>query len=210
MRIVLPALRYFFVLAIVSLLVLAALAVGLNLHIARPAYEWVASRALDREVQIAGPITLRFGAPITLSMSGITIAGTTPDTPVFATIGSAVAELAPMPLLDSAINLSGVSVADVSVFVDIDETGRGNWPAADSQPSIAEEVNGGAIDYQLRVVDLAIEDARLQLHDARSNRDSMLFIDSLQETLIHEDFQVSSQGTLNNYCLLYTSDAADE
>lgn len=199
MRIVFPALRYFFVLAIVASLALAALAVGLNLHIARPAYEWVASRALDREVQIAGPITLRFGAPITLSMSGITIAGTTPDTPVFATIGSAVAELAPMPLLDGAIILSGVSAADISVFVDIDETGRGNWPAANSQPNIDEEVNGGAIDYQLRVADLAIEDARLQLHDARSNRDSMLFIDSLQETLIHEDFQMSSQGTLNTY-----------
>ena len=199
MKIVLPALRYFSVLAIVSLLVLTALAVGLNLNASRPAYEWVASRALDREVQIAGPITLRFGAPITLSMSGITIAGTTPDTPVFATIGSAVAELAPMPLLDSAIILSGVSVADISVYVDIDETGRGNWPAADSKSSIAEEANGGAIDYQLRIADLAIEGARLTLHDARSNRDSILFIDSLQETLVNEDFQLSSQGTLNNY-----------
>ncbi|MEK9654200.1 MAG: AsmA family protein, partial [Halieaceae bacterium] len=99
MTLLLPALRYCAVASIVLVLVLAVTAVSLNLSAARPIYAWAASQALNRDVQIAGPVSLRLGTVTTLSMNGITIAGTTDTTPVFARIDSAVAQFAPIPLL---------------------------------------------------------------------------------------------------------------
>lgn len=194
MRIVLPALRYFWVVSIVSLLVLTAIAVSLNLSASRPLYEWMASRILDRDVQIAGPITLRFGALTTLAMDGITIAGTTPSAPIFAKIGSAVAQISPLALLDDAIVITAVAVADVDLFIDIDKTGQGNWPVFDRE---TEGDNARGSHYVLRTSDVQIERTHLRVQDARNNRRSMLFVDALHQTLAEDNFLLSSQGRLN-------------
>ena len=199
MRSVIPALRYFLVVSIVLILVLTAAAVSLSLGVSRPLYEWIASSALNRDVRIEGPVALRLGTMTTITVNGVTIAGTTEATPVFATVGSAVAQLSLLPLLDNDITLSAASITDVAVFIDIDENGQGNWPAPRSETLEADRVDGsGEILYGLRANDVHMERVQLSVQDTANNRQHVVFIDALQETLIDDHFQLITRGTLNN------------
>ena len=199
MRRMIPALRYFLVVSIVLILVLTAAAVSLSLGVSRPLYEWIASSALKRDVQIKGAVNLRLGALTTLIVNDLTVAGTTEATPVFANVGSAVIQLSLLPLLDNDITLSAASVTDVTVFIDIDEKGLGNWPAFDSETLEAEGIDARAeVLYGLRATDVHMERVHLSIQDTPNSRQHVVFIDALHETLIEDDFQLISRGTLNN------------
>ena len=199
MRSVIPALRYFLVVSIVLILVLTAAAVSLSLGVSRPLYEWIASSALNRDVRIEGPVAISLGTMTAITVNGVTIAGTTEATPVFATVGSAVAQLSLLPLLDNDITLSAASITDVAVFIDIDENGQGNWPAPGSETLEADTVDGsGEILYGLRATDVHLERVQLNVQDTPNSRHHMVFIDALHETLIDDDFQLISRGKLNN------------
>lgn len=198
MKIVLPALRYLSVVSIVLVLALTVTAVSLNLSATRPVYEWAASRILDRDVQIKGPISLRFGASTTLSMNDIAIAGTAEAAPAFASIGSVVVRLATRPLLDGALHFTAFSVADVNLVIDIDEQGQGNWPGYDDEPLAAEEISTTRAPFDLRATDVRVERATVSVADARNNRRGAVVIDALQQTLVKEDFELTSQGSANN------------
>ncbi|MDA8554899.1 AsmA family protein [Luminiphilus sp.] len=199
MRRVIPALRYFLVVSTVLILLLTAAAVSLSLGVSRPLYEWIASSALNRDVQIEGPVALRLGTMTTITVNGVTIAGITEATPVFAKVGSAVAQLSLLPLLDNDITLSAASMTDVAVFIDIDENDQGNWPAPGSETLEADRVDGSEeILYGLRATDVHMERVQLSVQDTANSRQHAVFIDALHETLIDDHFQVISRGTLNN------------
>ncbi len=192
-----PALRYFFVASLVLVLALTAAVVSLNLGASRPLYEWIARTALNRDVQIAGPISLRIGSVTTLSLNNITVAGTSEGTPAFATIGALVAQVSLFSLWDDTIVVPSASVDDLRVFIDIDETGQGNWPTFSDGDLTAEDPSGAKLPYALRATDLRFERALLRVWDARSNQQRTLFIETLHETLIEDTLQLRSRGSLN-------------
>ncbi|MEL0137311.1 MAG: AsmA family protein, partial [Halieaceae bacterium] len=198
MTLLLPALRYCAVASIVLVLVLAATAVSLNLSAARPIYAWAASQALNRDVQIAGPVSLRLGTVTTLSMNGITIAGTTDTTPVFARIDSAVAQIAPIPLLHGALHFTALSVADVSLFIDIDEQGQGNWPAAIDENFTPADGSQERPAYQLRATEVRLERVHAQIQSAGNKRQDAISVEALTQTLVADDLQLIARGTFNH------------
>ena len=197
MTLLLPALRYCAVASIVLVLVLAVTAVSLNLSAARPVYAWAASQALNRDVQIAGPVSLRLGTVTTLSMNGITIAGTTDTTPVFARIDSAVAQFAPIPLLQGALHFTALTVADVSLFIDIDEQGQGNWPAAIDENVTPADGSQERPAYQLRATEVSLERVHAQIQSAGNKRHDAISIEALTQTLVADNLQLIARGTLN-------------
>ncbi len=154
-----PALRYFFVASLVLVLALTAAVVSLNLGASRPLYEWIARTAINRDVQIAGPISLRIGSVTTLSLNNITVAGTSEGTPAFATIGALVAQVSLFSLWDDTIVVPSASVDDLRVFIDIDETGQGNWPTFSDGDLTAEDPSGAKLPYALRATDAFYRDA---------------------------------------------------
>ena len=192
-----PALRYFFVASLVLVLALTAAVVSLNLGTSRPVYEWIGRAALNRDIHIEGPISLRIGSVTTLSLNNITVAGTSEGTPAFATIGALVAQVSLFSLWDDALVVPSASVDDLKVFIDIDEAGQGNWPTLSGGDLTAEDPSEAKLPYALRATDLRIERAMLRVWDARSNQEHTLFIETLHETLIEDTLQLRSRGSLN-------------
>ena len=193
-----PVPRYFLAASMILMLLLTAGVVGLNGGASRPLYEWIARTALNRDVEIAGPISLRVGALTTVSLNDITIAGNGANTPAFAKIGTIVAQFSLISLWDDAIVIPTASVSDVSVLIDIDETGQGNWPPFSDGDAAAQTSSIARTPFALRATDLRIERAQLSVRDARSNQQHTLFIDTLDETLVEDTLQLRSQGRLNN------------
>ena len=193
-----PALRYIFVASIMLMLALTAAVVGLNLSASRPVYEWIARAALNRDIHIEGPISLRIGSVATLSLNDITVAGTSEGTPAFATIGALVAQVSLLSLWDDAVVMPSASVDDLRVFIDIDEAGQGNWPTFTDEDLAAEAPSVASTPFALRATNLRVKQALLSIRDARSDQQHTLFIETLDETLIEDTLQMRSHGSLNN------------
>ena len=193
-----PALRYLFVASIMLMLALTAAVVGLNLSASRPVYEWIARAALNRDIHIEGPISLRIGSVATLSLNDITVAGTSEGTPAFATIGALVAQVSLLSLWDDAVVMPSASVDDLRVFIDIDEAGQGNWPTFTDEDLAAEAPSVASTPFALRATNLRVKQALLSIRDARSDQQHTLFIETLDETLIEDTLQMRSHGSLNN------------
>ena len=193
-----PALRYLFVASIMLMLALTAAVVGLNLSASRPVYEWIARAALNREIHIEGPISLRIGSVATLSLNDITVAGTSEGTPAFATIGALVAQVSLLSLWDDAVVMPSASVDDLRVFIDIDEAGQGNWPTFTDEDLAAEAPSVASTPFALRATNLRVKQTLLSVRDARSDQQHTLFIETLDETLIEDTLQMRSHGSLNN------------
>ena len=193
-----PALRYLFVASIMLMLALTAAVVGLNLSASRPVYEWIARAALNRDIHIEGPISLRIGSVATLSLNDITVAGTSEGTPAFATIGALVAQVSLLSLWDDAVVMPSASVDDLRVFIDIDEAGQGNWPTFTDEDLAAEAPSVASTPFALRATNLRVKQALLSVRDARSDQQHTLFIETLDETLIEDTLQMRSHGSLNN------------
>ena len=193
-----PALRYLFIASIMLMLALTAAVVGLNLSASRPVYEWIARAALNRDIHIEGPISLRIGSVATLSLNDITVAGTSEGTPAFATIGALVAQVSLLSLWDDAVVMPSASVDDLRVFIDIDEAGQGNWPTFTDEDLAAEAPSVASTPFALRATNLRVKQALLSVRDARSDQQHTLFIETLDETLIEDTLQMRSHGSLNN------------
>ena len=193
-----PALRYLFIASIMLMLALTAAVVGLNLSASRPVYEWIARAALNRDIHIEGPISLRIGSVATLSLNDITVAGTSEGTPAFATIGALVAQVSLLSLWDDAVVMPSASVDDLRVFIDIDEAGQGNWPTFTDEDLAAEAPSVASTPFALRATNLRVKQALLSIRDARSDQQHTLFIETLDETLIEDTLQMRSHGSLNN------------
>ena len=193
-----PALRYLFIASIMLMLALTAAVVGLNLSASRPVYEWIARAALNRDIHIEGPISLRIGSVATLSLNDITVAGTSEGTPAFATIGALVAQVSLLSLWDDAVVMPSASVDDLRVFIDIDEAGQGNWPTFTDEDLAAEAPSVASTHFALRATNLRVKQALLSVRDARSDQQHTLFIETLDETLIEDTLQMRSHGSLNN------------
>ena len=193
-----PALRYLFIASIMLMLALTAAVVGLNLSASRPVYEWIARAALNRDIHIEGPISLRIGSVATLSLNDITVAGTSEGTPAFATIGALVAQVSLLSLWDDAVVMPSASVDDLRVFIDIDEAGQGNWPTFTDEDLAAEAPSVASTPFALRATNLRVKQALLSVRDARSDQQHTLFIETLDETLIEDRLQMRSHGSLNN------------
>jgi uncharacterized protein involved in outer membrane biogenesis len=103
------------------------------------------SRALERDVSIAGDIELVPALVPTLAVNQITIANPPwASRPTLASAGRLEVQVALRPLLDGQIELVEVVLEQVDVLLERDAEGRGNWEFAFlAEPNAAEQSDGG-------------------------------------------------------------------
>lgn len=172
-----------------GLLLMAGSALVFDLGALKPLYERIASHYLEREVRIDGPMSLRIGRIVTASGRGITILGPTPDAEPLARVDYAEAHLALSELFDALIDLQFIAIEGAEIRLEIDETGRGNWPL---YPHESE-----ASDLALRVGHSQITGATILVRNAQTDRHYDVAITTMEESAEGEALQLSAEGVIN-------------
>jgi AsmA protein len=155
-----------------SLLALALLAVlGLIVFvyrvdpdIFRGRIEATASQALGRSVRLTGALRWRLGAHIAIESQGGEIANAPGFDGPFAAWRALRLDVAARPLLDRELHIGRVQIDGLSLRLQRDAAGRGNWSMA------ARPAAGDSSQIRFRIGSLALRDASVQFSDAASGQ----------------------------------------
>jgi AsmA protein len=139
--------------------------------------EAAASRALDREVQITGPLHLAVYPQFGISLKNVSIANVKGGRePQMITVGKIVVGAELMPLLSGRLQVTKVVLKQPVIHLEIGNDGIGNWQsAAQASPSPPDAAS-------LAMERVKIEDGTITYWDARTGKADTL--DAVSVSLI--------------------------
>jgi AsmA protein len=157
---------------------LGAAAFLIPLSAFREPLEAAASRALDRDVQISGPLHLAVYPQFGISLKNVSIANVkSARDPQMITVGKIVVGAELMPLLSGRLQVTKVVLKQPVIHLEIGSNGVGNWQSAGAgTPPNPSEVPSLATQR------VRIEDGEITYFDARTGRTGTLSAVSLSLT----------------------------
>ncbi len=127
-RIVLKSFAALLVVLIVSVTALIFFGITVNLDAMRGGIELAASRALDRQVSIEGPVELELSNWPALNISSVKIANLENGVePYLLNAGFVRMQIGVFPLLKGEINIADIRAEDVTLNLESDASGQPNW-----------------------------------------------------------------------------------
>jgi AsmA protein len=170
----------------IVLLSLLAIVLGLGaaaflvpLSAFRAPLEVAASRALDRQVQIAGSLHLELYPQLGISLKDVSIANTAgASEPQMITVGKIVVGAELGPLLSGHLHVTKVVLKHPLIHLDVGSDGVGNW-----QSATAGATQDPAASADLAIERIKIEDAEITYADARTGKSEALSAVSLSLTM---------------------------
>lgn len=190
-RILFKTIAWLFVLLITIILILSFIGVKVDLSFLRPGVEISASKALGREVTIAGPVELEFSTWPSLELSEVKISNLPgASQPVFLNAGLVRMQLGIFPLLRGKINIPEITAENVTMNLESDAQGKPNWVFGKSaapqpeQPLETEtqaEVDGKLITFAA-LDQLSLQQITVNYHDAALNKSLSFVLDSMLGT----------------------------
>ena len=186
-----------------SLLLLAGATLVFDLGALKPLYERVASHYLQREVRVAGEMSVRFGRSVTAAATNVTILGTDPDGSALAQADFIEVQLALPALLDRLVDIELARIEGATLNLEIDDQGKGNWPTFENDtPAQADQSEDSAqadekSNVALRIAEAHVSGSLIYLHNARTDVHHALSIDRLDGLMSAEAAEASGTGILN-------------
>ena len=127
-RIVFKGIAALLAVLIVSVAALIFFGITVNLDAMRGGVELAASRALDRQVSIEGPVELEFSNWPALNITDVKIANVEGGVePNLLNAGFVRMQIGIFPLLKREINIADISIEDVTLNLESDASGKPNW-----------------------------------------------------------------------------------
>lgn len=183
---------------IITLVVLVFAGITVNLDFMRRGVEVAASKALDRDVSIRGPVELEFSNWPALDISDVVVSNVDGgSSPYLLNAGFARMQLGIFPLLKGEIDIADITAKNVTLNLESDAAGNPNWAfgAPDkAAPENATKVDGAANqDVQelqqgsekkrihFTALDhLSLTNISVNYHDAALNKSLSFVLETLQ------------------------------
>ena len=182
------------VLVIVAGLGAAAFLVPLSAF--RGPLEAAASRALNRDVQIAGPLHLAVYPQFGISLKNVSIANVKGGRePQMISVGKIVVGAELVPLLTGQLRVTKVVLKQPVIHLEIGTDGVGNWQSVEQQGELSAP-DGASLALER----IKIEDGTITYFDARSGKNDTLSAVSVSLTTKNigaDDRPLDLEGTMN-------------
>ncbi len=174
------------VLVTVTIVACAFIGVTIDLSSFKPKIEKAASAALDRKVEIAGPVIFEFSTWPAIDIRGVKIANTAGGTsPTFLQASHAKLKLALLPLLKKELLIGEIAANGITLNLESDKKGRGNWSAGGEKPKKSAPEHPQAVSEKHALTftgldRLSLKDISITYFDAALKKTLKFHLDSME------------------------------
>jgi len=193
-RILFKSIGWLLVLLITVILIMSFIGVKVDLSHLRGGVEVAASKALDRQVTIDGPVKMEFSNWPALDVSDVSIANVPGAAqPDFLNAGLARMRIGVFPLLRGEINIAEITAENVTLNLESDTQGKPNWifgkPSTPKpeQPAKTETEDDGKLITFAALDQLSLKQITVNYHDAALNKSLSFVLDSMVGTAAEDE-----------------------